>query len=87
MFVFIGFKVDIYKTEQTREYLLNADNIIKEYKIVNNLQDLSETNFDYTLLPDGVRIYFYEIEGEYQLTYRDGILYGGSNDVGFRPRP
>ena len=83
--VLIGFWVDIYNTNETKEHLINAKNIIEEYKSNNNTKKLTEDDIKNIDLPDN--IYFHIDEYGYTLYYNDGILYEGSGKVNFRPRP
>ena len=77
--VVIGFIVDLIDIKKSEEYLINADAIVLKYKTENNIQILSEEDFNKINLPEGVN--FSVSDDGYYLYYKTRILRGGTNAV------
>jgi hypothetical protein len=85
MAFFIGIKVDVYRTENTKKYLINMGNMIEEYKIKNDIEYLMENDIENINLHKNIQIEL--INKEYRLFFRDGIYNSDTKEIYFRPRP
>ncbi|GHU96835.1 hypothetical protein FACS189483_00950 [Spirochaetia bacterium] len=83
--VFIGIGTDIHETENTKKYLINAGNIIEEYKLDNNIDIINYNDLNNIGLSKDIKIELYDTI--YILKYRDGIYHSETKMVSFRPRP
>jgi len=83
--IFIGNRVDNYRINNIKNYLLNAVNIIEEYKINNNIIYLNDSDLNNISLPDNIKI---ELNGlNYTLEYKNGKYSSEIGNVLFKPRP
>jgi flagellar biosynthesis protein FliQ len=80
-----GINVDNYETENTRKYLINAGNIIEDYKLKNGIENLTENDIDNIILSKNTRIEL--MENTYKIYFKGGIYNSETKKVNFRPRP
>jgi hypothetical protein len=80
-----GINVNNYKIENTRKCLINAGNIIEDYKLKNGIEILTKNDIDNIIISKNIRI---EItENTYKIFYNDGIYNSETKEVSFKPRP
>jgi hypothetical protein len=76
--IFLGCEYKVVEINSVENYLKNAENIVNEYKLNNNLEHLSENDFKNINLNKKITI---EISDDgYLLRYRYGIFYYNYKD-------
>ena len=74
MAIFFGFSYKTVEMDGIEGYLANIGNIVNEYRITNNIEYLSEDDFEKMNLPKAITVELFE-DG-YILSYRYGHYYG-----------
>ena len=69
-----GMGINIYKDNIITKHLLNANNIVEEYRIRNNIDILSEEDYSKLILPENIRINI--LKDKHEISYNDGVYWG-----------